>query len=146
MKQVDKGKIKRLVRKHGLELLLVYGSVAKGQAKKNSDIDVAFRSVSKVNFLGLMADLVEILEFSKVDLVNLDTANPLLLSQIVSDYVVLYGKKRAVDNLEIRAFNRYVDFKPFFDMENDFVNRVYKGMRNVVRLVPLYLTAVLNSF
>jgi len=125
MKLVDKSKIKRLVRKHGLELLLIYGSVAKGQAKKNSDIDVAFRSVSKVNFLGLMADLVEILEFSKVDLVNLDTANPLLLSQIVSDYVVLYGKKRAVDNLEIRAFNRYVDFKPFFDMENDFVNRVY---------------------
>jgi len=125
MKLVDKSKIKRLVRKHGLELLLIYGSVAKGQAKKNSDIDVAFRSVSKVNFLGLMADLVEILEFSKVDLVNLDTANPLLLSQIVSDYVVLYGKKRAVDNLEIRAFTRYVDFKPFFDMENDFVNRVY---------------------
>ena len=120
-----KKEVEKLARKYGLKLLLVYGSVAKNEARRDSDVDVAFRSENKVDLLELMADLVKVLKFGKIDLVDLDTANPLLLSQIVSDYIVLFGEKSAVNSLEVKAFKRFVDYKPYFDDEREFVNQFY---------------------
>lgn len=125
MKQVDKEKIKRLAGKHKVEVLLIYGSAAKGKMRKDSDIDVAFRSNVRVDFFELAADLAELLQFNKVDLVDLNKANPLLLSQIMDNCIKLYGSNRTVSELQIKSFNRLVDYAPYFEQESQFVKQVY---------------------
>jgi len=73
-------KIKPILRKQGVKKAALFGSVARGDNKKNSDVDILIEPPKKFSLLdlsGLKIDLEEILN-KKVDILTYDGIHPLL--------------------------------------------------------------------
>lgn len=107
--------IAKLAEKYYLTLVVLFGSQATGQTHRESDVDVAYISDKKLLFdeeALLNSDLTGIFQNDKVSLVNLKTASPLLLKQIVTNAVVLYEKEQSAFNEEyLYALRLYDDLK-----------------------------------
>ena len=79
---------KKSLKKFGVKKLALFGSHARGEASKSSDIDflVEFESKSFDAYMGLK-DFLEHLFQCRVDLVLPNTIKPRLRSQILQDLV-----------------------------------------------------------
>lgn len=81
-----------LLEKYGVTRASLYGSVARGEARADSDIDMI---VSLEKPIGLfkffeMQDLLEEMFGRKVDLATPDSLNPHLASRIIKDIIPIY--------------------------------------------------------
>ncbi len=103
-----------LERRFGLEALLVFGSEARGEARADSDVDLAalFRErPTAVALLEATADLERLLGRG-VDLVDLAAASPILARQILRDGRCSFGAKaRALAEFSAILPSRYADLK-----------------------------------
>jgi predicted nucleotidyltransferase len=120
----DSRKIKQFAEKHGLNLVVLFGSRARGEERKGSDTDIAV-------FAGKKKDVREIsemqIEFSEtfhikdIELVDISGKAPLFLKQVSDDGKVLYERKPGIfDEFQIYAFKRYVEAKPLFALRKQF--------------------------
>jgi uncharacterized protein len=74
---------------HGIELVGVVGSVARGDARPESDVDVVYRVVGKANLFdigGILMDLQDALG-RRVDMVDLAVVKPRLRAAMERDLV-----------------------------------------------------------
>lgn len=115
----QKKNIAKIAKKHGLELALLFGSFASGENRKDSDLDIAVLGKKEISFKKSI-DLTN--EFTKVfhkniDLAVLNHANPLLLHQVEQNSILLSGKEEKFFEFKLRAFRRYHDYAPYFEME-----------------------------
>ena len=90
----------------------VFGSVARGQHRASSDVDVAvlFAPVPQPSELDDLSTELERAVSRRVDLVVLDTAPPLLAHQVISTgrpVVARHDDERA--DFETRTLRRYMD-------------------------------------
>lgn len=84
-----KQKIVPILTKHGVRRASLFGSVIRGDFKKNSDIDILVEIGSKMDlldFIGLKLELEKVLR-KKVDLVEFSTIKPFLKKEILSNQV-----------------------------------------------------------
>lgn len=129
--QKQKNSLKKIAKKFGLDLILVFGSRVQDKVHPLSDLDIAVSS-KKLDFtLKQYSDLLFQLEKvfpQKVDLVFINKADPLLLHEIVQSNQLLYGTKRQFLEFKIYAYKRYQDYKPYFKMEEKFVNKFIKEL------------------
>jgi predicted nucleotidyltransferase len=75
-----------------LRLAIAFGSVARGRARRDSDLDIAILPVDTEMTLREEAGLIDELERASgrsVDLVRLDRASPFLIRQVARDGVVI---------------------------------------------------------
>jgi len=128
--EIDRQQRERLAavaEEYGLNLVLLFGSVAAGRARPDSDLDLAVRfdvappRMARVARLHLA--LQEIVPERKVDLAILNRADPLFLKQITDRCALLYGSERTLAELKMVAFRRYQDHRPYLAMERDYVRR-----------------------
>lgn len=68
-----------------LDLLVLHGSRARGDAHPRSDVDLAYLAAEPIDVLGLLADVSNALRTDDIDLVNLDTASALLRFRAARD-------------------------------------------------------------
>lgn len=85
---------RRLLRRRGIRHLHVYGSVARGEAGPDSDVDIAAtfapgRKPSLVGFAGLRAEIADIVE-ATVDLTDRDTLTPKVATNFAQDAVEVF--------------------------------------------------------
>lgn len=97
---------------------LVFGSTGRGDARHDSDVDIAIGLVSSAVFDGLaIGRLVSDLERAsgrRVDLVLLDEAPPALAYRVFRDGVVLFTRDRsALVERRVRGILDYLDYRPF---------------------------------
>lgn len=93
---VIKNKIISILKRQGVTRAAFFGSVARGEAKKNSDIDILVELPKKMSLLdvvGLKLDLEEKLG-KKVDLVEYAAIHPLLKDNILKEQKIIYEQKR----------------------------------------------------
>ncbi len=87
-------KINPVLLKYGVTRVSVFGSVARGQDHKNSDVDLLVKTGKLPfgiwGFVGLKQDLEEVLG-KKVDLVSEDALNPMLAKKIQKDLTQIYA-------------------------------------------------------
>ena len=98
----------------GLRLALVFGSVARGEARADSDIDVAVladHALSADERIRLIADIAQATGRA-VDLVDLATAGQPLLGEILRDGHRLVGSADQLADLATRAALDAADFLP----------------------------------
>ena len=93
-------------------LLCLAHMVQSGIPKK--DIDLGY--LSKLSYslkreINLLRDLIFCFKKDRIDLVNLDKANPLLLYEAASQGRVLYGSEEDFLRFKIKAFARYTETK-----------------------------------
>ena len=129
LSQKQKNKLKKIAKEHGLNLILLFGSVVNGKTHKKSDIDIAVRYQSVA---GQSDKLDDILDISRklmkvfngdVDVSIINRANPLLLKQINENCRLLYGRARDFNAFRLYAFHRFNDYLPFFKLESEFAKK-----------------------
>ena len=124
MKKQDKEKIKKIAEKFNLELVMLFGSRARGNYRADSDFDIAIKAKRKIN---LQEELALIYEFSKIFSEKIDLSiikpDPLLLHNISEDAILLFGSQDDFMKFKLYAFHCYNDYIPFLKKEADFVKK-----------------------
>ncbi|OGL77301.1 hypothetical protein A3J43_00580 [Candidatus Uhrbacteria bacterium RIFCSPHIGHO2_12_FULL_54_23] len=127
LSETQKGKLEQAAKKHGLTLVLLFGSRADGGVHAESDWDVAvqMKGFDWMKYSELTWDIAEALGVpsERLDLSSVDIADPLFLKKISDTSVVLYGDSRAYQGFLLKAFHRYEDYKPFLAQEAQAVGR-----------------------
>jgi len=76
-----------VLRNHDIKKAGIFGSFARGEAKKNSDIDIVVKikkNISLLDFVGIKLELEDVLA-KKVDLVEYDNLRPIIKERILSE-------------------------------------------------------------
>jgi len=124
--KVDKQKLKGVARKFKLDLIILFGSKARHQQKKSSDLDLAVRTGIKDRSFkwefGLISALVESLNEANLDLIILNEADSLLLFEIASEGVPLYEKEEGLFvDFQVYAVKRNNDARKFYRLEEEYI-------------------------
>lgn len=88
-------KIVPVLQSEGVLKAAIFGSVARGETKKNSDVDLLVdlaEDKSLLDLAGLKVALEDLLK-SKVDLVTYDAIYPPLKKNILKEQIIIYEKK-----------------------------------------------------
>jgi len=90
-----KRRIISILIQHEVVKAAVFGSFARGEAKKNSDIDILVKFKGAKSLLDLVSlkMKVEFLLGRKVDLLTYDSLHPLLKDRILNEQEVFYEKR-----------------------------------------------------
>ena len=90
-----KRKIISILRRHDVVKAAIFGSYARGEAKRGSDLDLLIKygkSKSLLDLAGLQIALEEALNM-KVDVLTYNSLHPLLKDIILNEQEVFYEKK-----------------------------------------------------
>lgn len=106
---------------HRKDVVAVYlfGSHAKGMTRRGSDVDVAvlFKKNARRDLFGaslkISTDLMQILNYNRVDVVVLNTANPVLRNQVYKyGVLVLCNNPLSALRFKARTILEYLDLMP----------------------------------
>lgn len=89
-----KRKIYPLLKEQGVIKAAIFGSFARGEAKKNSDLDLLVKldkDKSLLDLVGLKLELEKKLN-KKVDVITYDSLHPLLKNIILNEQKIIYEK------------------------------------------------------
>lgn len=111
----------------------IFGSVASGRARPDSDVDVAvlvkptvMKRDPSAYRLNLMADLSAALHTFDVDVVLLNAAPPALAQNVVRGGTVVSERSRAERvRFQVQTLNRFLDTQPMRDLHLDRLKRRY---------------------
>jgi predicted nucleotidyltransferase len=92
------------------QLIVLFGSWARGRGGPGSDLDLAFLPKDGMNELHATSEVIRLTHRNDVDVVNLRHADPIVAMEVARSGVVLFARD-ASDFTEFRslAFRRYVD-------------------------------------
>ena len=106
-----------LARGPAVRFAALFGSRARGTARPDSDIDVAWLPADANLPLGaeleLQAELTRVAGH-EVDLVRLDHASSLLRFEVARDGVLLFGTPSAFTGFRVEAIAEWLDYEPAF--------------------------------
>lgn len=99
----------------GLDLLILFGSRARGDARPGADWDFGYLADEAADVSGLLAALVEVLEDDRVDLVDLGRAGGLLRYRAACDGLAVYeAAVDLFDRYRLQAAQFWCDNAPVF--------------------------------
>lgn len=106
----------------GLEILIVFGSRARGDARPGSDWDIGYLANETADVPGLLARLVETLDDDRVDLVDLRSAGGLLRYRAAREGRLAYEAAADLfDRYRLDAVRFWCDNAPLFERGYDDV-------------------------
>lgn len=127
---VDPQRLEDIARRHGIILILQFGSSVVGRARPESDLDVAVLlervPATLDQHLDLVHDLQTMVQEREVDVVVLNRADPLFLRKITERCVLLYGLPRRLQEFKMYAFKRYQDHRKYLALEREYVVRALR--------------------
>jgi len=86
-----KERIIPILGRSGIKKAAIFGSLAKGEAKTSSDIDILVEiksDMSLLDYIGIKLELEEALKM-RVDLVEYETIKPLIREKILNEQVAI---------------------------------------------------------
>jgi predicted nucleotidyltransferase len=134
-------KQKEMMKKHGLRMVVLFGSQVSGEANEKSDYDIAVLTVPEKNIAKNLKDYNDILFLlekilsipaEKIDLTNLQTVTPLLLHEIFENSELLYGDELDYEEQRARAFRKYIDAKPLFELHRIIIKKRQKLLKKKI--------------
>jgi predicted nucleotidyltransferase len=129
--KVDRERIEKYAFEKGIKFIILFGSQAVGDRHENSDFDVAVLTTREKN-LSVLKNYSEILDFLsnilgipdyRIDLTNLNKANPFLKYEVVSSGKLLYGDEDEYADYRAGAFKDYIDSQPLFHLEKYLIKK-----------------------
>lgn len=118
-----------LADRYGVELALLFGSVARGRAGPLSDVDIAVKMRDVDKLPDLIVDLAELMEIpeERLDVVPITQELPSELRyRIFAEGVLLYAASRELYVEEaVRAFSEWGDFEIFLK-KHDLPRRLWE--------------------
>ncbi len=124
--------IAEIAERFGLSLVVLFGSVAAGADRPDSDIDIGVRfkdgdpGLSRT--LDVQAELSNLFLERDVDLSILNRADPFFMKKIAERCEFLYEEPGKGSAFLLLAFKRYQDHRKYLEMEReyayDYVKRI----------------------
>ena len=106
----------------GLDLLILYGSRARGGARGGADWDFGYLADETADLPALLAALVEVLQDDRVDLVDLRRASGLLRYRVARDGRLVHESAADLfDSYRLEAVRFWCDNAPLFERGYDEV-------------------------
>jgi predicted nucleotidyltransferase len=138
--RVNKEKLKKYAPEKGIKFIILFGSQATGNVLEESDFDLAVlttkeKSISTLdNYNDVLDFLKGVLEISdyKIDLTNLNKANPFLRYEVISSGILLYGDEDEYAGYRAFAFKEYIDSRSLFDLEKFLVKKRQRLLRELL--------------
>jgi predicted nucleotidyltransferase len=129
---MDAKTLAELAARHGIVLLLQFGSTVSGKTHASSDVDLAvLLSEMPASFAAqadLTSDLQRLVPDREADVAIVNHADPLFLHRITTNCRLLHGSPKALAQLKLYAFKRYQDHRRFLAMEFDYVARRVRAL------------------
>ena len=120
-----------IARRHGILLILEFGSAVSGRLHPKSDLDVAVLldrpGLSYAEYGHLIHDLQTLAPGREVDLAVLNRADPLFLKQVTERCRLLFSSPRRLHELKLYAFKRHQDHRRYLALERAYVTRTLRG-------------------
>ena len=107
-----------MAEQYGLSLLVIFGSVARGDARPSSDADVAYLSENRLALMDESRLSIELSAITKkdIDLVNLKNASPLLAYHVFKDGIPVYEISSGLFNeYFVKSIRMYEEALPLFN-------------------------------
>ena len=127
-----KPQIKKLAEKHGLILVMLFGSRVTGKTHKESDFDFAYLSDKKLSFedegriIIELAPIIGARDERLINLSNIRKAGALLLKEIFDQHQILFCADRNIyDSYKIFAVKNFIESRPLFDLRNYLIKRYF---------------------
>jgi len=136
-----KDEIKEFAEKNNIEFIVLFGSRVKGNFTKESDFDIAILQKGRVKLFSNLSEYSDyVSEFAKylkissekIDLVDLNDANILLRQEIAENSELIYGNATDYENYKSFAYRDFIDAKPLFDLESDFIYLKINFLKNAL--------------
>ena len=106
----------------GLELLLLFGSRARGDAGAASDWDFGYQATEDLDVAAFLATIVEVVGSDRVDLVDLRRASGLLRYRAARDGQPIHeGRPGIADQFWLEAVRFWCDAVPILERGYDAV-------------------------
>lgn len=104
---------KRILSKQPIKLAYLYGSYARGQERKSSDVDIAIvlENPNCKRVFGSSADVSVHIPGIEIDLREIDLeSDPVFLHSILKDKILLFAKdEKTRTDFEVRAMKKFFD-------------------------------------
>lgn len=119
----DAKKLARIAKQRGLKFVILHGSAARGQARRDSDLDVAVVGdgpldlETQIRLAGELGAAFAGAERRELDLKALDRVDPLFRHEVVRDGQLLYGNPTAYEEFKAFARRAYDDARPLLVLE-----------------------------
>jgi predicted nucleotidyltransferase len=110
--------------RHELDLVILFGSAARGDAPAPHDLDIGVLSAGSrlADMLALTNAFIEQLHIQALDLVDLRTADPVLLIHAAREGVALFeARSSTFAEFVSLAARRFADTKKFRDSEEEYL-------------------------
>ena len=104
----------------GLQLLMLYGSRARGEEHARSDWDIGYLADRTLNSFALLGEVTQVLQTDAVDLVDLERASGLLRFRAASEGLVVYESAAgAYHDFAVAAALYWYDVEPIVRRTHD---------------------------
>ena len=122
-----------------IQAAYIFGSVAAGRARPDSDVDIAVLVDRRVRptlmlkyRLKLIADLGSALRRSDVEVVILNQASPLLAHRVLSQGTLVFERSASARvRFQVRTASRYFDLVPMFETHLRYLKKSVREGRIV---------------
>ncbi len=92
----ESGELDELCERHGLELMVAFGSATRGDVAQPDDLDVAVRFAGDGDLVALTSDLIRQLHYDAVDVMDLGRAGIVARAEALAVCVPLYERRRGM--------------------------------------------------
>jgi len=125
-----------VVKKRGLEFVVVFGSRANGKAKKDSDLDIGVSDPQPETYRRqgeLFNDFSNIFKGINVDLRMIRGAEPVFLYNALCKGKFLAGNKHDFYNYKFFAYKNFVDSKPLFELKTKILRKQQELLKQKIK-------------
>ena len=123
---MDADALAALARRHGVRLVVRFGSTVTGSTHAGSDLDLGVvtggASLSFSALMDLTSDLQAFGNGREVDVAVLNHADPLFLKQVADHCERVFGSPDDFAAFKLRAFHHYQDYSRYLVLEQAFVD------------------------
>lgn len=130
----QKKQIGKIARKYSLDFVILYGSSARKEEGRLSDVDIGvYRrgGLKKEEMASLYLELAKIFPGKEIDLKSLSGVSPLLRYHAIRDGQLLYGEKTAYNDFRAFAYRDYQEGKPLFALEDLLVRKHQRQLNDL---------------
>ncbi|MCB2307525.1 nucleotidyltransferase domain-containing protein [Clostridium estertheticum] len=118
--------------KHGIKMVLLYGSQAMGNSDEKSDVDLGLLlKDDSYDFEDIIKDLMKVFNGDIIDVAILNHGDPVLKFEIISNYKILFCEEDEIFlEFYLNTVKQYNDTKKFRILEKVYLENFIRGERD----------------